>query len=132
MNDSFQEIKNALKIIEDPIARADLLRNFIRDIYQFVKFNRPEGEGLDGRDGLERKSIGKILDESEEHYYRMISIYGRDPEKGERLQAIHCLDEGRLTIDDIKYLENYRADLELQQGLYKLKEPIHIKDLFKK
>ncbi|PNN15919.1 hypothetical protein AL526_004580, partial [Citrobacter koseri] len=39
---------------------------------QFVKMERPEGEGLDGRDGPERRSMGKIVDAAENHYFNMI------------------------------------------------------------
>lgn len=34
--------------------------------------DRPEGEGLDGRDGPERRSMGHIVDAAENHYFNMI------------------------------------------------------------
>ncbi|WP_213315794.1 hypothetical protein [Klebsiella aerogenes] len=38
----------ALKENDDVIARAEIARDLIKEIYNFVKFNRPEGGGLDG------------------------------------------------------------------------------------
>ncbi|HGM9960898.1 TPA: hypothetical protein ACKREV_000441 [Providencia stuartii] len=37
MTEDFEITKQALKVTEDPIARADLLRNFVKDVYDFVK-----------------------------------------------------------------------------------------------
>lgn len=36
---------------DNPVSRAELARTLVKKVYDFVKFNRPEGEGLDGRDG---------------------------------------------------------------------------------
>lgn len=55
-------------------ARAELVRVLVKKFYDFVKFERPEGEGLDGRDGYERRSLAKIVDAAEEHCYRISSI----------------------------------------------------------
>ncbi|WP_308341886.1 hypothetical protein [Serratia marcescens] len=57
---------------DNPIARAELTRFLVKTIYNFVKMERPEGEGLDGRDGPERRSMGKIVDAAENHYFDMI------------------------------------------------------------
>lgn len=92
MTEDFEITKQALKVTEDPIARADLLRNFVKDVYDFVKKNRPEGEGLDGKDGPERRSLGKILDEAEDHYYRMIHIYNPDMPEELKIQALQEVD----------------------------------------
>ncbi|EDV0264107.1 hypothetical protein YM80_004817 [Salmonella enterica subsp. salamae] len=56
---------------DNPVARAELTRSLVKTIYDFVKFNRPEGEGLDGRDGPERQSLAKVLDAAEDHYIEM-------------------------------------------------------------
>ncbi|EMG8712993.1 MULTISPECIES: hypothetical protein [Enterobacteriaceae] len=57
---------------DSPVARAELARFLVKTIYNFVKMERPEGEGLDGRDGPERRSMGKIVDAAENHYFNMI------------------------------------------------------------
>lgn len=57
---------------DSPVKRADLARNLVKEIYDFVKFHRPEGEGLDGRDGPERQSLANIVDAAENHYYQML------------------------------------------------------------
>ncbi|MEB7668638.1 hypothetical protein NGB59_15555 [Escherichia coli] len=57
---------------DDAIARAEIARDLIKEIYNFVKFNRPEGGGLDGRDGVERNSLATIVDAAEEHYFKML------------------------------------------------------------
>lgn len=59
---------------DNPIARAELARSLVKKVYDFVKFNRPEGEGLDGRDGPERQSLAEIVDATEEHYTRMCQL----------------------------------------------------------
>ncbi|EPM0074674.1 hypothetical protein NO938_005389, partial [Citrobacter freundii] len=62
------------KTNDSPEARAELVRALVKKVYDFVKFERPEGEGLDGRDGYERQSLAKILDAVEDHCYRISSI----------------------------------------------------------
>lgn len=57
---------------DSPQARAELLREIIRDVYDFVKFERPGGEGLDGRSGSERESIASVVDAAEDHYFKML------------------------------------------------------------
>lgn len=64
---SINEVEN-----DCPVARAELVRFFVKTIYNFVKMDRPEGEGLDGRDGPERRSMGHIVDAAENHYFNMI------------------------------------------------------------
>lgn len=59
---------------DNPVARAELARTLVKKVYDFVKFNRPEGEGLDGRDGPERQSLAEIVDATEEHYTRMCQL----------------------------------------------------------
>ncbi|EHL7495970.1 hypothetical protein KEH97_004723 [Salmonella enterica] len=72
------EIKNTLNQQlmlsknDSAIARAEITRDLIKEIYNFVKFNRPEGGGLDGRDGVERNGLAKIVDAAEEHYFEML------------------------------------------------------------
>ncbi|EAW8154072.1 hypothetical protein HX30_24140 [Salmonella enterica] len=62
----------ALTENDDVIARAEIARDLIKEIYNFVKFNRPEGGGLDGRDGVERNGLATIVDAAEEHYFKML------------------------------------------------------------
>lgn len=45
--------------------RADALVDVVRAIYESVKFDNPEGDGLDGRWGPEREGIGKVVDAAE-------------------------------------------------------------------
>ncbi|WP_433689505.1 hypothetical protein [Kosakonia cowanii] len=62
---------------DNPQARAELVRALVKKGYDFVKFERPEGEGLDGRDGrdgYERQSLAKILDAVGDHCDRISSI----------------------------------------------------------
>ena len=47
--------------------RADLLVEVIQTVYDDVKFRHPEGEGLDGRDGPQRRGIGVILDAAKDY-----------------------------------------------------------------
>ena len=59
---------------DNPVARAELARTLVKKVHDFVKFNRPEGEGLDGRDGPDRQSLAKIVDAAEDHYIEMCEI----------------------------------------------------------
>lgn len=56
------------------VARADITRSLVKQIYDFVKFNRPEGQGLDGMTGPERESLGQVLDAAENHYFAMLEL----------------------------------------------------------
>ncbi|MBN7122860.1 hypothetical protein BSU01_14240 [Erwinia billingiae] len=65
------------KMLNDPandnaVARAETIRSLVKQVYDFVKFNRPEGQGLDGMTGPERESLGKIVDAAENHYFNML------------------------------------------------------------
>ncbi|MGX9376966.1 hypothetical protein ACWXV6_19530 [Pantoea ananatis] len=42
--------------------RADLLEHCVEKIYNFVKFERPGGQGLDGRSGPELEEMSKVVD----------------------------------------------------------------------
>lgn len=57
---------------DSPLARAEITRSLVKQIYDFVKFNRPEGEGFDGMTGPERESLGEILEAAENHYFNML------------------------------------------------------------
>lgn len=59
---------------DNPVARAEIARFLVKTVYNFVKFKRPEGEGLDGRDGPERNSLAEIVDAAENHYYNMLEM----------------------------------------------------------
>lgn len=73
MKDTIKTYLNEAKH-DSPEARAELLRDLIRDVYDFVKFDRPEGGGLDGRNGPERESLGLIVDAAEDHYFNMLKL----------------------------------------------------------
>ncbi|UBI64274.1 hypothetical protein GF111_26360 [Serratia sp. HRI] len=45
---------------DSPVARAELARFLVKTIYNFVKMERPEGEGLDGRDGQKGAAWEKL------------------------------------------------------------------------
>lgn len=61
-----QALDEALKKPENDnaTARAELVEEAIRTVYEFVKHNRPGGEGFDGKDGEERQGLAKVLDEA--------------------------------------------------------------------
>ncbi|MGP5700888.1 hypothetical protein ACTXPA_18475 [Glutamicibacter arilaitensis] len=44
-----------------PSERADLLQETVNTFYDGAKFDYPGGEGLDGKDGPERRGIGEVL-----------------------------------------------------------------------
>lgn len=46
------------------------LRELLNQVYNLTKFDRPGGEGLDGKDGPERRGIGYMLDMAEDYYVR--------------------------------------------------------------
>lgn len=50
-----------------PTERADLLYRLVDAIYNAVKYDNPEGGGLDGRDGPERVGLATVCDAALEH-----------------------------------------------------------------
>ncbi|MEH4624600.1 hypothetical protein PO369_13470 [Phytobacter diazotrophicus] len=50
-------------------ARAKMATLLVEQILKFVKFDRPGGEGFDGREGQERKGLGAIVDAAKKHEY---------------------------------------------------------------
>ena len=54
--------------------RAELVEEFARAMYDHSKFRAPGGEGLDGRDGPERTSLGRVLTEAIRHHDAMTSL----------------------------------------------------------
>lgn len=66
-----QELESFLNNCENDSAssRAELAEFCVETIYKFVKFNRSEGEGLDGRDGPERQGLGDVLDAAKNHKF---------------------------------------------------------------
>ena len=44
----------------------------VEEVYKFVKFNRPGGEGLDGRDGQERQCLAKIVDAAKDYEFEVL------------------------------------------------------------
>jgi hypothetical protein len=63
---------------DSSVARAEIARFLVKIVYDFVKFNRSEGEGLDGRDGAERRSLAKVVDAAENHYSAMLKEKYKD------------------------------------------------------
>lgn len=61
-----QAVKEALAV-STPDDRAELAEEISQAIYDWTKFEEPGGEGLDGRDGPERRSLGKWLDVAKDH-----------------------------------------------------------------
>ena len=47
--------------------RAALVRELLGAVYEHVRDYRPGGEGLDGHDSDERRSLGKLVDAAELH-----------------------------------------------------------------
>lgn len=52
---------------QSALERALILEDVVRTVYEYVKFESPEGLGLDGNDGPERSSIGVVLAEATDH-----------------------------------------------------------------
>lgn len=55
-------------------SRAELVEEVARALYAHTKFQAPGGEGLDGRDGPERTSLGRVLTEAIRHHDTMTRI----------------------------------------------------------
>lgn len=70
-NEIFEKLL-ADTVNDNPVARAEIIRSLVRQVYDFVKFNRPEGQGFDGMTGPERESLGKIVDAAEDHYFNIL------------------------------------------------------------
>lgn len=51
----------------DSRGRALLVADLVRGVYDAVKFDAPEGGGLDGRDGPERRGLGRLSDAAMNH-----------------------------------------------------------------
>ena len=56
-----EQIRNELKE-RDRAGRACYLDEIFEVFYRYSKFDQPGGEGLDGRDGPERRALAKIRD----------------------------------------------------------------------
>lgn len=72
MDEIKKEIRNWLKKTENdnPAKRAELIRYIMREcIYDFVKHERPEGQGFDGKWGPEREALAKFVDNAEDYYF---------------------------------------------------------------
>lgn len=52
-------------------SRAELIEEVAIIVRDHVKFRAPGGEGLDGRDGPERQSLGGVITESIRHHDEM-------------------------------------------------------------
>lgn len=53
-------------------ARAQMTTLLVEEVYKFVKFNRPGGEGLDGRDGQERQGLAEIVDAAKNYEFDVL------------------------------------------------------------
>lgn len=51
-----------------PDQRALFVEELNRAIYDHIKYHAPGGEGLDGRDSPERRSMGSVLDRAINHH----------------------------------------------------------------
>ncbi|RBO83165.1 hypothetical protein DE149_1219 [Micrococcus sp. KT16] len=60
----------ALAVESTELETAAGLREVIHQVYEMTKFDRPGGEGLDGKDGPERRGIGYIRDMAEDYHVR--------------------------------------------------------------
>lgn len=52
-------------------SRAELMEEVAIIVREHVKMRAPGGEGMDGRDGPERQSLGGVVDESIRHHGEM-------------------------------------------------------------
>lgn len=70
-----ESLNETLKSAEfdSPQGRANLIEHCVETIYKFVKFERPEGEGLDGRDGPERQAIAELVDAAKNYKFDVLS-----------------------------------------------------------
>jgi hypothetical protein len=55
-----------------PLERAGVLEELTRAVYDHVKYSSPEGGGLDGADGPERRALARVVDAAAEHYGRLV------------------------------------------------------------
>lgn len=65
------------KVLNDPqndseYERAKLAMILVESVYKFVKFKRPGGEGLDGRDGDERQGLAKVVDAAKNYEFEAL------------------------------------------------------------
>lgn len=77
MKNVTQLIAELKTVLNDPqndneFARAQLATLLVEEIYKFVKFNRPEGEGFDGKDGPERRGLGEIVEAAMNHEHEVL------------------------------------------------------------
>ncbi|YCI30840.1 hypothetical protein M1E08_08400 [Erwinia sp. PK3-005] len=68
LNESLDEVLKGAEY-DSRRGRAELIEHCVERIYKFVKFERPEGEGLDGRDGPERQAIAKLVDAAKDYKF---------------------------------------------------------------
>lgn len=57
---------------DNPEFRAKLTEDLVRVVYYFVKHERPGGEGLDGKDGFERRGLAKVVDAAVDYKFDVI------------------------------------------------------------
>lgn len=53
-------------------SRSELITYLVESVYKFVKFERSEGGGLDGRDGPERQGIANVVDAAKDYYFETL------------------------------------------------------------
>lgn len=59
----------ALAVATGEDATAEGLREVVQQVYNVTKFDRPGGEGPDGKDGPERRGMNPIVDAAEAHFF---------------------------------------------------------------
>ena len=64
---SLAAVRADLDRLDTPQQRANFLYDLTRAVYDCVKFNGEGGEGLDGRDSAERRSLGHVTDQALTH-----------------------------------------------------------------
>jgi len=77
MQNTEQLLSEVEKVLNDPqndseYDRARLAMLLVESVYKFVKFKRPGGEGLDGRDGAERQGLAKVVDAAKDYEFEAL------------------------------------------------------------
>ena len=86
--------------------RARLVEDVVRAAYDHVKLHDPEGEGLDGRNGPERRGLGQLVDEACAHRIAMIKSARPDLSSGDgaegpgNAEATDLMSEIELSLRD--------------------------------
>ncbi len=74
-----EAVRAELRALSTPQERADYLKQLAYLFYDHTKFRALGGEGGDGRDGPERRSVGLVINAVEEHWMAARHHWHRDP-----------------------------------------------------